>query len=166
MIFPETRTGAKGFFDVVTQSHKAVAQRLNEVRSGKTKTKHDMLTKLLDLVNDSPDPKVRFTILDVTAELWTMIWAGSDTTAIALTSIFYHLHKRPETLAKLREEVDHAFYTGALSYPLRYYDCVKLPYLHSVVREAMRMHSSLGTGLPRLVPKGGAEICGTFFPEG
>ena len=166
MIFPETRTGAKGFFDVITQSHKAVAQRLEEVKSGKVKTKHDMLTKLLDLVNDSNDPKERFTVLDVTAELWTMIWAGSDTTAIALTSIFYHLHKHPETLRKLRGEIDHAFSTGELSYPLRYYDCVKLPYLHAVVREAMRMHASLGTGLPRIVPPGGATVCGKFFPEG
>ena len=166
MIFPETRTGAKGFFDVIGQSHKAVAARLEEIRSGTQKTRHDMLSKLLDLVNGSGDPKVRFTILDVTAELWTMIWAGSDTTAIALTSIFYHLHKHPEKLRKLRDELEDAFSTGALSYPLRYYDCVKLPYLHAVVREGMRMHSSLGTGLPRVVPQGGATICGKYFPEG
>jgi cytochrome P450 len=166
MISPETRVGAVGFFDTITQSHKAVAQRLEDMKTGKHKAKHDMLTKLLDLVNDSPDPKVHFTHLDVTEELWTMIWAGGDTTAIALTSIFYHLHKHPNTLQKLRNEIDHAFATGELTYPLRYWDCVKLPYLHAVVRESMRIHGSLGTGLPRIVPKGGATICGKFFPEG
>jgi cytochrome P450 len=95
-----------------------------------------------------------------------MIWAGSDTTAIALTSIFYHLHRFPVTLDKLRDEIDHAFATGQLSYPLRFADCIKLPYLHAVVREAMRVHPSLGTGLPRIVPEGGATICGRPFPAG
>ena len=165
MIFPETRVGAKGFFDVIAQSHEAVAHRIEERKQGKVK-RNDLLTKLLDLVDNSDDPKTRFTVKDVTAEIWTMIWAGADTTAIALDSIFYHLHKQPRVLQKLRDEIDHAFSTGALSYPLRYYDCVRLPYLHAVVREAMRMHASLGTGLPRIVPPGGATICGEYFPGG
>jgi cytochrome P450 len=162
----ETRTGAQGFYEVISQSWDAVNERLSAMKSGQHKTKHDMLTKLIDLVNDSEDPKTKWTINDVAAELHTVIWAGSDTTAIALTSIFYHLHKHPAVLAKLRAEVDDAFANGTLTSPLRYNDCVKLPYLHAVVREGMRIHSSLGLGLPRLVPKGGAYICGKWFPEG
>jgi cytochrome P450 len=166
MFFPSTRAGAFGFFDVIKQAKIAVHQRLDEMKSGEHKTRHDMLSKLIDLVNDSPDPKVRWTIKDVQAEIWTMIWAGSDTTAVALASIFYHLHRHPAVLDKLRAEIDEAFTTGALSYPLRFNDCIKLPYLHAVVREAMRIHPSLGTGLPRVVPPGGATICGRYFPEG
>lgn len=166
MINPSTRAGAFGFFDVIKQAKLAVQQRLDEMKSGNHKTRHDMLSKLIDLINDSPDPKVHWTIKDVAAEIWTMIWAGSDTTAVALTSIFYHLHRQPTVLAKLRAEIDDAFATGALSYPLRFHDCIKLPYLHAVVREAMRIHPSLGTGLPRIVPPGGATICGRYFPGG
>ncbi|GIZ49739.1 hypothetical protein CKM354_001276600 [Cercospora kikuchii] len=166
MIYPSTRTGARGFFEVITQSHKAVKQRLQERATQQSKPKNDLLNRLLDLVNTSPDPKKHWTELDVTAEIWTMIWAGSDTTAIALTSIFYHLHKNPTTLEKLRHEIDQAFAEGRLTYPLRFSACTKLPYLHAVVREAMRMHSSLGLGLPRVVPPGGETICGEFFPEG
>ena len=98
MIYPSTRTGARGFFEVITQSHKAVKQRLQERAIQQSKPKNDLLNRLLDLVNTSSDPKKHWTELDVTIEIWTMIWAGSDTTAIALTSIFYHLHKNPTTL--------------------------------------------------------------------
>lgn len=162
----ETRTGAAGFYEVITQSKDAVSERLRSLQSGTHKTKHDMLTKLMDLVNDSEDPKYKWTLQDVAAELHTVIWAGSDTTAIALTSIFYHLHKHPAILSKLRDEIDTAFDNGTLTSPLRYNDCVKLPYLHAVVREGMRIHASLGLGLPRVVPKGGEYICGKYFPEG
>jgi len=81
-------------------------------------------------------------------------------------SIFYHLHKNPHTLQRLLDELDTAFANGALKYPVRFNDAIKLPYLHAVVLEGMRMHSSLGTGLPRVVPDEGAEICGRFFPGG
>ncbi|KAI5358672.1 putative cytochrome P450 [Septoria linicola] len=166
MIFPATRAGAKGFFDVIAQAKSAVKQRVAERAEKKSDNKNDLLNRLLDLINDNPDPKVHWTEQDVTAEIWTMIWAGSDTTAVALTSIFYHLHKNPATLNKLRAEIEVAFSDGRLTYPLRYTDCIKLPYLHAVVREAMRMHSSLGLGLPRTVPPSGSHICGIPFPAG
>lgn len=168
-IFPQTRLGIQGFFDVITQSKNVVKERLKEMEDpeyAKGPKKNDMITRLFELVNDSPDEKKRFTYDDVTAEIWTMIWAGADTTAIALTSIFYHLHKNPATLQNLRDEIEESLANGALKYPLRYNDCIKLPYLHSVVRESMRMHASLGTGLPRVVPNGGAEVCGRYLAGG
>ncbi|EXJ67688.1 uncharacterized protein A1O5_09034 [Cladophialophora psammophila CBS 110553] len=163
MIYPATRAGAKGFFTVIDQSHAAVKQRLDDMAAGRPYNRNDVLSKLIDIAND---PKNDFGILDVTTEIWAMIWAGSDTTYIALTSIFYYLHKNPYTLAKLRAEIEEAFTNGTLKYPIRYNDAIKLPYLHAVVREAMRMHGSLGTGLPRVVPYPGVEICGRFFPGG
>lgn len=95
-----------------------------------------------------------------------IIWAGSDTTAIALSSIFYHLHKHPDKLQILLKEIDEAFDTGRLTYPIRFNDARRLTYLHAVIMESMRIHGSLGTGLPREVPEGGAELCGQYIPEG
>ncbi|EXJ86820.1 hypothetical protein A1O3_03774 [Capronia epimyces CBS 606.96] len=162
MLYPETRAGAKGFFTVIDQSHAAVKQRLDDMAAGKPVNRHDVLSKLLDIVNEKGD----FGILDVTTEIWAMIWAGSDTTSIALCSIFYYLHKNPSTLAKLLDEIDTAFADGTLKTPIRFNDAIKLPYLHAVVREGMRIHGSLGTGLPRIVPSGGVEICGKYFAGG
>lgn len=167
MLWSSTRTGAVGFFDVIKQSKEAVKQRLDERANGTSKSSHDLLCRLLDLINpDKTDRRNFWTQEDVVSEIWAIIWAGADTTAIALTSIFYHLHKNPPTLAKLRGEIDAAFSGGRLTYPLRFAQCIRLPYLHAVVREGMRMHSSLGLGLPRVVPPGGATICGRYFTGG
>ena len=163
MIYPETRVGANGFYTTINQAHVAVKQRLDDMGAGKSYNKNDMLSKLLNVAHDE---KNDFGVLDATTELWAIIWAGSDTTYIALTAIFYYLHKHPHTLAKLRTEVDEAFANGTLKSPVHFNDAIKLPYLHAVVREAMRMHPSLGTGLPRIVPYPGVEISGRFFPGG
>ena len=163
LILPQTRKGVKGFSTAVAQAHVAVKQRLDDMEEGKPYNDNDSLSKLIGLANDE---KSKFNILDATTEIWAIIWAGSDTTAIALTAIFYFLHKNPPMLAKLRAEVDQAFNDGTLTYPVRFNDGIKLPYLHAVVLEAMRVHPSLGTGLPRIVPHPGVEISGRFLPGG
>lgn len=43
---------------------------------------------------------------------------------------------------------------------------MKLPYLCACVKEAMRLHPSVGLVLPRHVPAGGCGISGHFFPQG
>jgi benzoate 4-monooxygenase len=39
-----------------------------------------------------------------------------------------------------------------------------LPYLDAVIKETMRIHSTSSLGLPRVVPPGGADVCGRHFP--
>ena len=47
------------------------------------------------------------------------------------------------------------------------YDKVKdLPYLNAIIWETLRYRPTSSFALPRLVPKGGATICGEFFKEG
>jgi cytochrome P450 len=41
-----------------------------------------------------------------------------------------------------------------------------LTYLQACIDEALRLHSTSALGLPRIVPEGGAVVCGEFFPEG
>lgn len=41
-----------------------------------------------------------------------------------------------------------------------------LPYLEAVINETLRIHSTSAIGLPRVVPAGGLEVCGKWFPEG
>ena len=42
----------------------------------------------------------------------------------------------------------------------------QLPYLDACINEALRIHSTSALGLPRIVPEGGLDIAGKYFPEG
>ena len=66
LINPSTRIGAQGFFDVIKQSHIAVKERLADIEANeklaneKKPQTNDMLSKLIGLVSDNPDPKSYF----------------------------------------------------------------------------------------------------------
>lgn len=158
------REAVGGLTQVVKDSKKTASDRLEAQEKDPTLArKQDMLSGLIDIVN-TQGKELNWTMLDVTAEIWGVIWAGADTTAIALAAIFYFTHKHPEVLETLRSEVDAACEQGKLSLPVRYSEAIKLPYLGAVVKESMRMHPSLGLGYPRVVPKEGAEIAGRWVP--
>ena len=70
----------------------------------------------------------------------------------------------PEVQKKLHQELDDALREDD---PVSTFQQVKsLKYLQAVIDEALRIHSTSGIGLPRLVPEGGLTVCGQFFPEG
>lgn len=92
--------------------------------------------------------------------------AGSDTTAISLSSILYHLLHYPRVLQKLRQEIDEFTAQGRCSKKVRFRESQDMPYLQAVIKESLRMHSATGLPLWRVVPTDGAEICGRFFPAG
>ncbi|KAJ5320466.1 hypothetical protein N7508_000749 [Penicillium antarcticum] len=165
LAFQNTRDGILGMLDTVKQAKNAASQRWTVMQEGGHYPKTDMLSGLLEMVREKGD-KIKWNFSDVVVEVWSVIWAGSDTTATALTAIFYHLHKNPTKLAKLRQEIDTAFQQGRLEDPVRFSAARKLPYLHAVVMESMRIHPSTGAGFPREVPSGGVQLCGTFVPGG
>lgn len=99
---------------------------------------------------------------DIQTSAASNIGAGSDTTAIGLSSVVFYSYRFPETLKKLRQEIQDA---GLGSEP-SFQETQKLPYLQAVIKESMRLHPGVGFPLFRIVPKGGAVICGRFFPEG
>ncbi|KAK3676072.1 hypothetical protein LTR78_004264 [Recurvomyces mirabilis] len=160
------REGVSGTSKLVADS-KAVAQKRLDQRNRDPAVAEqpDMLNKLID-VAEKRGMELGWSVHDVTTEVYAVIWAGADTTAIALTSIFYHVHKNPAVLARLRTEIDAACENATLSVPVQYNVAIKLPYLNAVVKEGLRIHHSLGTGLPRLVAKGGASIPGRWIPGG
>ena len=49
---------------------------------------------------------------------------------------------------------------------MTYKESASLPYLNAVLKEAIRIHPSVGLLLERHVPAGGATICGEYLPGG
>ena len=122
-------------------------------------TMEDFLTKFL--AKNAGDPQV-FTQYHVLMGCTSNMVAGSDTTAISLSAVLYYLLKNPACLDKLRTEIDEA----ELSKSPTFKESQQMVYLQAVIKEALRMHPATGLPLERVVPDGGAEICGRFFPEG
>lgn len=74
--------------------------------------------------------------------------AGTLTTAAALSEITYHLLTQPETLKKLKNEIQ-----PLLEDPQKLPDAAQienLPYLTAIVKEALRLSSGISTRLQRI----------------
>jgi cytochrome P450 len=83
-----------------------------------------------------------------------------------MRSIFYHLMKSPEVYAELIKEIDDATASGQLSSPPTFREASELPFLCATIKEAMRLHPSVGLTMPRVTPAGGLEVAGTHIPAG
>ncbi|WP_437665548.1 cytochrome P450 [Sorangium sp. So ce1182] len=79
-------------------------------------------------------------------ELRTLLFAGHETTALALAWALDHAHRDPAVLARLRDEIDAL---GPEPDPER---LAALPYLEAVCKEALRLYP-IATEVPRLVAR-------------
>ncbi|KAK2609701.1 hypothetical protein N8I77_003190 [Diaporthe amygdali] len=133
-------------------------------------TQPDFCSKLLDMYDAAQRGEKKLDGLTqnelVTGGCSGNVFAGSDTTSISLNATFYNIIKNPRVLTKLRAELDEAHTRGALSDPPSFAETQNLPYLQAVLKEALRMHPAVGLCLWRIVPAGGATLCGTYFPAG
>lgn len=129
----------------------------------------DMLRRLIKIAESNGKGGLdggAFGSADIVNHTSSNVLAGSDTTAIALRSIIYNLATNPRAYHKLQKEIDALDAQGMLSNPIKESEARKMPYLQAVIKEAMRLHPSVGMIMERHVPKGGAVICDRFFPAG
>ena len=75
--------------------------------------------------------------------------------------------KNPSALAKAHSEIEAAISSGALSSPIKYSETTtKLPYICASIKEAMRLHPSVGLNIQRHAPVEGIELAGKVIPSG
>lgn len=100
---------------------------------------------------------------EISATFMVLTTAGSETTATTLCGAVNYLIAHPDKLSKLTTEIRLAFQSlGQIS--LESLQC--LPYLNSVIQEALRLCPAVPWVLPRIVPAGGDTVCGTWLPGG
>lgn len=98
-------------------------------------------------------------------EITNMVLAGTETTSMTFTYLFWELSRRKEWQKKLRNELQFHFpLSGAGEIAFR--DLQNLPILDAVLTETFRVHPPLPGGLPRIVPEGGRELGGFWIPGG
>lgn len=97
---------------------------------------------------------------EILDEAQVYIVAGSDTTAVTLTYLVWRVCQNPKIQKKLVRELQK------LPDDYHDHDLLQIPYLTQVIDETFRIHSPVPSGLPRVVPRGGATMCGQYIPAG
>ncbi|KAF2766272.1 putative P450 monooxygenase [Teratosphaeria nubilosa] len=135
-------------------AHTAIAERYGP----DAKTRNDMLGHLV---------KKGLSKLQVEAESFLMIVAGTDPVATVLRMTLFLLLGTPTAYTKLQHEIDSATTQNRLSTPIATYaEAQKLPYLGACIWEAIRMYPPLFGTKAKLAPRGGDTIKGIYYPEG
>lgn len=120
----------------------------------------DFLDKMSDAQEQNPDKVTPYHIFMMGL---SNIVAGSDTTAVSLSSILYNLLASPDVLSKLRAEIEEK---GLQTRRTTFKDSQEMPYLQAVIKEALRMHPATGLPLWRVVPEGGVHVGDVWLPPG
>ena len=94
---------------------------------------------------------------EYSAEVMDHMGAGHETTGTTLTFMIDHLSKNPEQQQKLHQELRNVDLTDFTAVD-------KLPYLHGVVLETLRLYSSIPASEPRIVPTDGVTLLDKFIP--
>ncbi|KAF7354604.1 phosphoribosylaminoimidazole carboxylase [Mycena sanguinolenta] len=96
-----------------------------------------ILGMLIKSLAEHPAGEFRLSHTEVMAQN-TLLFSGFETTAISLSWLLVELAKNPAIQDKLRQELRQVSRNFESS------EIVKLPYLHTIIDEALRLHSPLG----------------------
>ncbi|OAP58405.1 hypothetical protein AYL99_07495 [Fonsecaea erecta] len=102
---------------------------------------------------------------DLESDSPVIIIAGSDTTAVCLSFVFYFVSKDATIQKKLIEEIDEAWAEHGDNLGGRNLGPDSMPYLNAVINESLRMVPPAPNGNQRTTPKGGCFIDGKYLPE-
>ncbi|MFY0582666.1 cytochrome P450 [Cystobacter fuscus] len=114
----------------VTELDRLLTEEL-ATRRGHEAGHTDILSLLLAARDEEGQPMTDAELKD---ELRTLLIAGHETTAIGMAWALYHLHRAPETMRRLLEEL------APLGPEPEPEALVKLPYLTALCDEALRLH--------------------------
>ncbi|KAL4935414.1 hypothetical protein BDV06DRAFT_234344 [Aspergillus oleicola] len=114
------------------------------------------------VINEDGD--LRMDAGELYATFMILTTVGSETTATALTgTLNYLVNHSGKTLRHLEDEVRGTF--SSLE-DITLSGVRNLPFLNAVISEGLRLCPPVPWILPRLVPEGGAVVCGQWLPAG
>ena len=102
-----------------------------------TERPHDLLTMLM--AAEDKESGIKLSFKQIIDDIFDMVTAGYESSAITLACLFHALAQNPEAEAKLHAELD-AVLNGR---PPTIADLPQLPYLQQVVNETMRRYPAI-----------------------
>ncbi|RDW85523.1 cytochrome P450-4 [Coleophoma crateriformis] len=170
--FPVSRFAQQRMAERLTPSATKAASDLSilpstEPREKPVVTQPDLLSKFIQAKADRPEFMNDALVLTMAV---SMAFAGSETTAISLSAVFYYLLKNPRCMEKLLKELDdksrEGYFHDTEKGHVTWTESQGLPYLDACIKEAFRLHPAPGLPMERVVPPEGAEIGGVFVKGG
>ncbi|CAI0647710.1 unnamed protein product [Colletotrichum noveboracense] len=150
LIWKETIIGAfeGGALAIYFAGKRVLKQQIEPILDGKDSQPGAASRTIFHMLRDSDLPSEEKTLQRLCDEAEILTGAGSETTAQTLTRILFYLKSVPDTLKRLRDEIDAAM--PSATEILCWADLQKLPYLTSVIREGLRLSYGVTTRLPRI----------------
>ncbi len=145
------------FLSIQRELDELVYQEINDRRMEDNHDRVDMLSMLLNAKDENGEGMSNQQLRD---ELMLILFAGHETTAIAMTWALYWTHYHPEVKNKLLDELNNL--------PDDHKDAMtiyKQPYLSAVCNETLRIHPVAMLTFPRVVTKP-VELLGHQLSEG
>ena len=136
--------------------HQLINEEIEERRLQPDSSRTDILTLLMAARDEVGEPMTNEELRD---ELITMLFAGHETTATALTWALYWIHKLPAVREKLLQELDSLGENPDSSM------IFKLPYLNAVYSETLRIYPVGMLNFPRVV-RTPLSLCGHQLEPG
>jgi len=140
---------------------------LPSTEPAKEASQPDLLSKFVQAKYDRPEFMNDSLVMTMAI---SMAFAGSETTAISLSSVFYYLLKHPQCMEELYRELDgkakEGYFADGEHGLVTWAESQGLPYLDACIKEAFRLHPAPGLPLERIVPSQGTEIAGHFIKGG
>jgi cytochrome P450 len=150
---PRNRKNAEAHRTLDDLMHKIIDER-----RGEPEKHHDLLSMLMMSTDESGTE--RMTDQQLRDEVMTLVLAGHETTANALTFAFYLLSKHPEVARRVRSEVQARVGDREIGFD----DLPKLEYTGQVIDEAMRLYPP--AWLYERQATVDDELDGYFIPKG
>ncbi|PVI01002.1 benzoate 4-monooxygenase cytochrome P450 [Periconia macrospinosa] len=129
-----------------------------------TSAREDMIHFLLTAVDPDTNEPAFSNRYHLLSETRLLVLAGTDTTALALSAIFFYLSHNPTVLEKLTAELRTTF--TSINDIMLGSTLSGCKYLRACIDESLRLSHPAPGELPREVLPGGAVIDGRSFPAG
>jgi cytochrome P450 family 110 len=136
--------------------HQLLNEEIQERREKPDSSRIDVLSLLMEARDEVDQPMTDEELRD---ELMTLLTAGHETTATALTWALYWIHKLPPVREKLFAELDSLGENSDAS------TVFKLPYLNAVCSETLRIYPVGMLTFPRVV-RTPVSLCGYELEPG
>ena len=135
---------------------RAIYEEIEERKANPDESRQDILSLLMSAKDEAGNS---LTLPELRDELMTLMFAGHETTATAMSWALYWIHQLPEVKRKLLAELD------SLADASDFMAIAKLPYLNAVCQETLRIYPVGMLTFPRVVQKA-TEVLGYEFKPG